>query len=151
MDKRLTRQLASVFLVAAIILIGIKNIHPKKEATAAPKAGFIEVKQSDYKNLKQESEQWKQKYEELNKKKTEEKEKSVVKVMHININKGMTSKDVGKKLEKAEIIQDANELNNYLAKKDWQESIQIGDYELTSNMDLPEIAKIITGNHSKKR
>ncbi|VEF47795.1 YqzC [Bacillus freudenreichii] len=158
MDQRLTRQLASLLLVIAIILIGIKNIQPKKEAVAAPEAGFIEVKQSDYTGLEKERDQWKQKYEELKqtettgteKEKEKEKEKTVVKIMHLNINDGMTSKEVSKQMEKAEIIKDANEFNDYLAAKNWQQSIQIGDYELTSEMDMQKIAETITGNLPKK-
>ncbi|RST73823.1 hypothetical protein D4T97_013190 [Siminovitchia acidinfaciens] len=152
MDKRLTRQLASLLLVIAIILIGIKNIQPKKEAVAAPEAGFIEVKQSDYTGLEKERDQWKQKYEELKQKETtgKEKDKTVVKIMHLYINDGMTSKEVSKQMEKAEIIKDANEFNDYLAAKNWQQSIQIGDYELTSEMEMQKIAETITGNLPKK-
>ncbi|HBZ09019.1 MAG TPA: hypothetical protein DEO65_03910 [Bacillus bacterium] len=149
MDRRVTRQLASALLVVAIILIGFKSLQPKSEAAAPPKKGYIEVKQSDYTHLEQEVEQWKQKYQDLNKEKATKTSKPSVKVMHLNINGGMTSKEVSRQMEKAEIIKDANEFNDYLAKKKMQQSIQIGDYELTSEMGLEEIAETITGNLPK--
>ncbi|RWR15122.1 endolytic transglycosylase MltG [Siminovitchia fortis] len=150
MDRRVTRQVASVLLVIAVILFGIKSLDPKSEAAAPPKEGYVEVKQEDYSRLEQDAKEWKQKYEDLKKEKAAKPDNSVVKVMHLNINDGMTSKEVGRQMEKAEIIEDANEFNDYLAKKKWQQSIQIGDYELTSEMGLQEIAETITGNLPEK-
>lgn len=148
MDRRITRQLASILLVIAVILIGIKTLQQKSEAAEPPKEGYIEVKQADYERLQQEAGRWKAKYEALDKEdaKVEKKDKPIKKVMHLNINEGMSSKEVSKQMEKAGVIQDAEEFNDYLAAKKWQQSIQIGDYELTSDMGLQEIAETITGN-----
>lgn len=152
MDRRTTRLLASILLVVAIILIGIKNFQTKSEAAATPpKKGYIEVKKTTYTDLEQEVEHWKQKYEDLKKKKATPPEKTAVKTMHLYINDGMTSKEVSKQMEKAEIIKDANEFNDYLSAKKWQQSIQIGDYELTSEMGMQEIAETITGNLPDKQ
>ncbi|GIN96356.1 hypothetical protein J6TS1_22260 [Siminovitchia terrae] len=151
MDRRTTRLLASLLLVIAVIIIGIKNFQTKSEAAATPpKKGYIEVKETAYADLEQEVEHWKQKYEDLKKKKTAPPDKPAVKMMHLNINDGMTSKEVSKQMEKAEIIKDANEFNDYLSAKKWQQSIQIGDYELTSEMGMQEIAETITGNIPEK-
>ncbi|GIN89619.1 hypothetical protein J22TS1_06700 [Siminovitchia terrae] len=151
MDRRTTRLLASLLLVIAVIIIGIKNFQTKSEAAATPpKKGYIEVKETAYADLEQEVEHWKQKYEDLKKKKTATPDKPAVKMMHLNINDGMTSKEVSKQMEKAEIIKDANEFNDYLSAKKWQQSIQIGDYELTSEMGMQEIAETITGNIPEK-
>ncbi len=152
MDRRTTRLLASILLVVAVILIGIKNFQTKSEAAAnPPKKGYIEVKKTTYADLEQEVELWKQKYAELKKKKATSPEKTAVKRMHLNINDGMTSKEVSKQMEKAKIIKDANEFNDYLSAKKWQQSIQIGDYELTSEMGMQEIAETITGNLPDKQ
>lgn len=151
MDRRTTRLLASLLLVIAVIIIGIKNFQTKSEAAATPpKKGYIEVKETAYADLEQEVEHWKQKYEDLKKKKTATPDKPAVKMMHLNINDGMTSKEVSKQMEKAEIIKDANEFNDYLSAKKWQQSIQIGNYELTSEMGMQEIAETITGNIPEK-
>lgn len=157
MDKRMTRQLASILLVIAVILISINGLNPKGESAEPqpPKKGYIEVKKTDYSQLEKEAGHWKHKYEELNGKSKEQakatkEDKKVEKVMHLNINGGMTSKEVSKQMEKAGVIKSANEFNDYLAGKDWQQSIQIGSYELTSEMGLQEIAETITGNRSSK-
>ncbi|MFD1705409.1 hypothetical protein ACFSCZ_01420 [Siminovitchia sediminis] len=144
MNKHRTRMAASILLMTAIILVIIQNNQLKSNAASSPKEGLMEVKKSDYEGLKKESEQWKLKYEQLKKEKS--KEQQVVKVMHLHIQDGMTSKDVSKQMEEAGVIDDADSLNEFLASQNWQQAIQIGKYEVNSEMSIKEIAEIITGS-----
>lgn len=145
MDKRATRLLASILLLAAVILLLLNEISPKE--AAAPKDGYIEINEREYKQLQQEATQWKQKYDELkdegNKKK--QRNKQAVQSLHLNITEGMTSKEVSRQLEKAKVIKDADKFNEYLADHELQQLIQLGDYTLTNEMDFKTIANIITG------
>lgn len=63
----------------------------------------------------------------------------------MNIGDGMTSKDVSEQLAKAGLIKTADDMNTYLSKNNMQRLLQIGEYELNSQMDIETMAKIITG------
>lgn len=58
---------------------------------------------------------------------------------------GITPYEVGKKLEDLGIVKNGVEMELYLAKPEYAQSIQIGQFELNSSMSIEEIAKIITG------
>ncbi len=64
----------------------------------------------------------------------------------ISIEQGMTSKDISSRLYRAGFLKDEQSLNDYLNKKKWANQIQIGEYKITSDMNVEEISQIIT-NH----
>lgn len=71
-------------------------------------------------------------------------EKDGVTKFTLTIELGTTSKDVASTLEKAKIIDDAKEFNDYLKAKKLTKSIQIGDHEIDSSMSIETISKMIT-------
>ncbi|PAV29057.1 hypothetical protein CIL05_13870 [Virgibacillus profundi] len=62
----------------------------------------------------------------------------------LTIASGMASTTVSSLLEDNQIIEDSNEFNQYLNDQDYGLKIQIGEYELTSDLSFYEIAEIIT-------
>ncbi len=62
----------------------------------------------------------------------------------ITVTGGMESTEVAAMLEKAEIIKDAEDFDNYLVTQGISNKIQINTFKLNSNMTYEEIAKIIT-------
>jgi hypothetical protein len=62
----------------------------------------------------------------------------------VEIEQGMSISEISTKLEKVKVISSAKELDEYLKKKGWEGSIQIGTFEVSSKMTLEEIARIIT-------
>lgn len=57
----------------------------------------------------------------------------------IEINSGMTSEDVAKRLAEVGVVEDYNELNQYLLQEGVAKLIQIGAYEFTKGMSFEEI------------
>ncbi|MEZ7170939.1 hypothetical protein [Sporosarcina sp. OR05] len=62
----------------------------------------------------------------------------------LTIEQGSTSTSVANKLVRAGIIENKNELEHYLNQNKLSGRIQIGEYEVDSSMDIPQIAKLIT-------
>ncbi|WP_252502943.1 endolytic transglycosylase MltG [Sporosarcina sp. Marseille-Q4943] len=74
--------------------------------------------------------------------------KSVTKVI-LTIEAGSTSSTVADKLERAGIIGNAKELEQYLMDKGLAGRIQIGVHEVDTTMDLDTIARIITNSKNR--
>ena len=55
--------------------------------------------------------------------------------------------DIGKQAEDAGIVENGRELELYLYKPEYSRSIQIGQFELSSDMTLEQMAKILTGKN----
>lgn len=58
---------------------------------------------------------------------------------------GMTPYEVGKKLEDMGIVENAIEMELFLSKPEYARSIQKGQFTVSSEMTLEEIANLITG------
>lgn len=151
MSKNTTRRIAVLFLISALVLMSVKGLSSKNAAQPAVKDGYTEISKKEYEELKQEKDQWQAKYkalEESDKGKEEAKPDENLKQVHVaqlTISKGMTSKEVSSWLAKVKVINKAKDLDDYLAKEDLQESVRMGEYEVSSEMDIKEIAHIITG------
>lgn len=63
----------------------------------------------------------------------------------IVIERGNTATVVCDKIEEAGIIEDGKKLRNYLIENELTDYINVGEYTLSSDMSLKEIAKILTG------
>ncbi|MBU8905716.1 endolytic transglycosylase MltG [Desertibacillus haloalkaliphilus] len=63
---------------------------------------------------------------------------------YLTIERGMSSSEVANELEKANIINDQHEFQNYLHEHNLTQSINIGEYQLNSEMSFEEIATIIS-------
>ena len=53
--------------------------------------------------------------------------------------------DIGKQAEDLKLVSNGRELELFLSKREYARSIQKGQFELSSNMSLNEMAKILTG------
>src|SRR5690625_2985467 len=62
------------------------------------------------------------------------------------IEEGMVSPTVSDLLEDNDIIENSTDLNSYLEDEGYSEYIQLGEFDLTSDMSIAEIAKEITNN-----
>lgn len=63
----------------------------------------------------------------------------------IFIYEGVSLYDIGKQAEDVGIVRSSRELELFLAKPEYAKSIQKGQFDLTSDMTLEEMAKILTG------
>lgn len=57
---------------------------------------------------------------------------------------GLNPSDIAEKLKDLKIIKNSVEMELFLAQKEYKHSIQIGQYELNSDMTIEEIANLIT-------
>lgn len=62
----------------------------------------------------------------------------------LSIRSGMNSIQISNLLEQNNIVQDANEFQNFLLKNNLNRYIQIGAYEVSNQMSYEDIARIIT-------
>ncbi|MFD2446066.1 hypothetical protein ACFSO7_19080 [Bacillus sp. CGMCC 1.16607] len=63
---------------------------------------------------------------------------------HLEIVSGMTSQDIVDRLSKAKLVKEPEKLQNYLDEHHYSTKIQLGVFELTSEMSFEQIAKTIT-------
>lgn len=66
------------------------------------------------------------------------------KIFTLTVKSGMDSIQIANLLENAGIVDSGREFEQFLTKKDWTRSIQVGTYKLNSSMSYEEIGKIIT-------
>lgn len=66
-------------------------------------------------------------------------------ISHIlKIKSKMTTSEIAKLLEEEKIIDNADEFQQYMNKKDLSRKVQIGEYIVSSNMSYKDIGKLIT-------
>lgn len=70
-------------------------------------------------------------------------EKKVVKYT-LNIKDGMPSSEIGHLLEENNVIEDGSKFNKYLEDEGYSLGVQLGKFDITSDMSFKEIAKAIT-------
>lgn len=151
MKKTAMRAFAAGILFSVIVLLSYQHFFEKK-AAAIKDPPIHTSAQKEIKSLKKQMNEWKGKYEALAKKQDElEKEDEITSVFkyHLLITKGMNSSDISELLAKAKIIEDADAFNTFLGKKNYHHKIQIGEYELTSEMSMEEIADMIIGKKAE--
>ncbi len=66
----------------------------------------------------------------------------------LNIQSGMTTKNIADKLLADHIIKDKTPFYHYMDTNKLEKYVQLGKYKITSKMSIPEIAKTITKGHS---
>lgn len=151
--KQVIRGFATALLLAGICMLVFHfTENPKMEETATASAAVETVKPS-IDNMKKELEEndyhvlTKQDYDQLKdeqEKTPEPTEKEEQKTFTLKLETGMTSADVASELEKASIIEDASAFRTYLDITEASESLQVGNYQLSSNMGYDDIAKLMT-------
>ena len=106
--------------------------------TSAPITATVEAKQENTNNTKEQ-----QVTEQIDN--TEQSSEKNGVYGTILIYEGVTAYDIGKQVEDAGIIENGRELELYLSKQEYARSLQIGQFELHSDMTLEQMAKILTG------
>ena len=106
--------------------------------TSAPITDTIEAKQENTNNTKEQ-----QATKQIDDTEQSSEENGVYGT--ILIYEGVTAYDIGKQVEDAGIIENGRELELYLSKPEYARSLQIGQFELHSDMTLEQMAKILTG------
>lgn len=66
------------------------------------------------------------------------------KIYTLTVKSGMDSMQIAKILENNGIVDSGDSFEQFLTKRDWTRSIQVGTYKLNSSMSFEEIGKIIT-------
>jgi hypothetical protein len=74
----------------------------------------------------------------------EESEEEEITTYTLNIEPGMTSSEFSSLLEENNIVEDADEFNQYIEDEDYSLRVQIGEFDLNSDMSIYEIAEEIT-------
>ena len=74
----------------------------------------------------------------------EENEEEDITTYTLNIEPGMTSSEFSSLLEENDIVEDASEFNQYIEDEDYSLRVQIGEFDLSSDMTIYEIAEEIT-------
>ncbi|RFA36401.1 hypothetical protein CAI16_05110 [Virgibacillus dokdonensis] len=82
--------------------------------------------------------------EEKDKQKKDEKKEKDKKTYTLKIEEGKPSSDISEKLEKNGIIDEASKFNDYLEDNDYSKKVQLGEFKVSSDMSLYEIAEAIT-------
>lgn len=75
---------------------------------------------------------------------SEEKPKNEVKTFTLTIEPGLASSTISSILEQNGIIDSTSEFNQYLEENNYSQYVQIGTFELTSDMTFNQIAETIT-------
>lgn len=120
----------------------------KEEAIATlEKEGFHVLSKQAYGELQKEGQKTSENIDtsdESNETVPEDSSSNEVLVYTLIISEGMLTSDISERLVEAGIIEDAQSFSSYLKEHDFSRSIQVGDYEVTSNMTFEEIANEIT-------
>lgn len=74
----------------------------------------------------------------------EEEEEEEVKKLKIKVESGFVSQNIADLLEEEGFIENANEFVTYLEENDYSPYIQIGEFEVASDMTMKDIAETIT-------
>jgi hypothetical protein len=113
------------------------TIHKQDAIQLLEDSGFAVIPKEQYKQLKENQQG-----------NTEKSGKNIKKVYvyTITISEGMSSKEVSQLLEKAHIIDNAQRFDQYLQQHNLHKKIQVGTFEVTSEMNDEQIVKIITSN-----
>lgn len=175
MGKQITRAFAAGLLLSAILILIFKPFD-SGDKEAAVKKGYVQVKETEYNQMKKEKTEWEEKYKALSAKSKEtsvkpkddksktksdktkkepkkdttkdtakkETTKEPIVKYQLTIKKGMTPNQIAEKLKAAKIIDHQGNFVEYLIKNKYHEKIQLGDFNVTNEMDYKEIAVIIT-------
>lgn len=108
--------------------------------------GYKVLTEEEYENLHSDVEEESLKEEPIEEKtKEKDTESSEVEIQYeLEVASGMTTNEISSLLERHNIIENAQEFEQYLNEHDYATKIQLGVFELNNNMNFERIAKIIT-------
>lgn len=152
MNKRSVRAFSVGILFAALLLFisGFgkeTDISVKKAKEVLTNEGFVVVSKAEYDKLSapQTKEVPAKDEEQKEETKAPEKEEEV-KVVHfaLEITSGMSTGEISTKLKQANIINNEEDFEQFLIDNGYHTKVQVGTFELNSQMNHEEIAKTIT-------
>lgn len=151
MNKRSVRSFSIGILFAALLLFisGFgkeTDLSLKKAKEVLKDEGYVVVTNEDYAKLS--APQTKEVPEKTEEQKVETKapEKEEVKVVYfvLEITSGMSTGEISSKLKQANVLDNEKEFEQFLIENGYHTKVQVGTFELNSEMSHEEIAKIIT-------
>lgn len=74
----------------------------------------------------------------------EDSEEGEIEKYTLPIKEGMASSEIGELLEENNIIESSSDFNKYLIDEGFHQRVQLGEFEVTSDMDFKAIAEEIT-------
>ncbi|MFP7477789.1 endolytic transglycosylase MltG [Terribacillus saccharophilus] len=151
--KQVIQGFATALLLAGACMLAFHFTGtPKAEKTETASAA-VETEKPSINEMKKEleendfyvlSNQDYDKLKESQKKAPEKPEKEEPKTYTLKLESGMNSEDVASALEKADIIEDASAFRTYLDITEASESLQVGTYHVSSDMEYKDISKLMT-------
>lgn len=160
MMKSTLRSFGIGLFIAGSIMTVNNYLTPEKAADSnaiskssdAPQKGTVVIKEEELDALKDDAADAKEQlakiqtdYQNLKKDQASKNDvKNTVTSYKLVIKKGMGTTEVSKKLKNGGIIKNDAEFERYMINKNQAQQIQIGNYNLTSDMSKEEILKVIT-------
>lgn len=166
MNKRLLQSFSAGMITATSVLAITfylggynqpKEPSNKKEITDEDIVRFLDqneqvaISKEEYEQLKNALKEKEEKkppaensVEETPKEEKEEPKQDAPKTISITIKEGMATSDVSKLLESAGVIKSSSEFNKYLIEHEYHTRVQIGTFEVRTDMSFYEIAEAIT-------
>lgn len=154
MDRKLLRGLAIGFFLSGLILLFFPQEQPKKvnvENNHQPNEELVsqvETLQKQNKDLTKENsqlqEQVKEKNETIDQSDEQTEGNYEIVSYQLTIESGMDSKQISQRLANEQIILHSDDLNDWLTIQNLHRSIQVGTYDLRSDLSIKEIAEMIT-------
>jgi uncharacterized protein YlxW (UPF0749 family) len=153
MNKQSTRAFAAGLFLSAIILIIFSyydedNADPKDLLTDQ---GYVILTEEEAKQRNEEVSNLQEQVETLTKNNSETQEEkkagdndTAANTITLTVSPGMTPIEIADTLESSGIIRNASDLNSYLVNSGLADKIQIGEYQLDSDMTLEQISTILT-------
>ncbi len=158
MTKHGLRGFAGGLIIATLVLSYVYYFHTDKpDANAeltdsdienyARQHNLVLLTEKEYQDLNDErhteAEKQNEKKEQPKQEKEESKQEKVIQVI-FDVSPGMSTGDVGQKLQDVKLIANKSDFTNYIKKHDLESSIKAGSYELNSEMTIKEIAEVLT-------
>jgi hypothetical protein len=140
MDKQTIRAFATGLFLASILLFGYQLVKADPGNTKSSE------NTSEITDLKKSVQFWHDKYGKLLHQKTAVNSSNELNRYHLTISSGMTPGIISERLKTGNIIPDAKALEQYLIDHNDESKIQLGEYDLTNQMSVPQIADAITKN-----
>lgn len=152
MNKRSIRSFAfGIFFAVSFIGASTHIFEEKSETTVKEakallkKEGFITISEEEYENLKAKKEEAVEEPKDKVEPPTQEQEtENLATQYELEIVSGMNTSEIARILEEAHIIDDEQDFEQFLIEHDYNTKVQIGVFDLDSEMDYEEIAKKIT-------
>jgi vacuolar-type H+-ATPase subunit I/STV1 len=151
MNKQNTRSFAAGLLLSAILLIifsyGTEDKADSRETLE--EQGYVVLTEEEARNQLEKIGNLEEQIDTLTEdsvsvEQETEVEEDARNEITLTVSSGMTPIEIGDELESKRIIKNASDFNSYLVKSGRADKIQIGDYQLHSEMTLEEISTLLT-------